>query len=325
MPSPASSPAAASDTQAPVIGRLAPSPTGLLHVGHARTFLLAWWSARRQSGQVLLRIEDLDAVRSVPELVAASEQDLTWLGLDWDGESYLQSSGLLRLNSLVHQLLAEGRAYACTCTRSDVRSAQSAPQLGVSEPRYPGTCRDRYASLEDAQRQSGRPPGVRLRVAPGEVKFVDRFTGEHSFDVEGSVGDFLIARRDGAPAYQLAAVADDALQGITEVVRGDDLLPSTARQRLLQDALGFSVPNYVHVPLVLDLEGRRLAKRDRDLSLAELRTKGLDPRVVVAWVLRSLGIEAPERVSASEALALFDWEKVPKTPVLFQPSELLAP
>jgi glutamyl-tRNA synthetase len=293
-----------------------------LHVGHARTFLLAWWSARSQQQGLILRNEDLDAVRVDPELVSAAERDLHWLGLDWDGPSYLQSSGLPRLNGLVHRLLEAGLAYPCTCTRGDIRQAQSAPQQGVSEPRYPGTCRGRYGSLAQAERESGRPPGVRLLVEPGSVDFIDDFAGPQSFDVAGTVGDFLIARRDGAPAYQLAVVADDAFQSVTHIVRGDDLLASTARQILLQRALGLPQPRWSHVPLVTDAQGRRLAKRSADLSLAELRRRGVDPRALVRWVLTSLGTEVPELISAREALARFAWTRVPKSPVSFDQTEL---
>ncbi|HET9929936.1 MAG TPA: glutamate--tRNA ligase family protein, partial [Polyangiaceae bacterium] len=222
---------------APVIGRLAPSPTGLLHLGHARTFLVAWWSARSQHGRVVLRVEDLDGARSEQKYIDAALRDLEWLGLDWDGAPLIQSSGLPRLSAAIDGLVARGLAYPCTCTRGDIRNAQSAPQQGVTEPRYPGTCRGRYASLAEAEAQSGRPAGIRLRVPEGYVEFVDRLAGPQRFDVQAEVGDFLIARRNGAPAYQLAVVVDDAHQSVNEVVRGNDLLSSTARQIVLERAL----------------------------------------------------------------------------------------
>ncbi len=277
---------------------------------------------RARGGKVRLRIEDLDAGRVVPELCAAAERDLAWLGLDWDGPSWLQSDGLERIEALVRGLVDQGLAYACSCSRGDVRSAQSAPQLGVSEPRYPGTCRDRYPSIEVARRESGRPVGVRLRVAPGSVAFQDDFAGQQAFDVAQTVGDFLIARRDGAPAYQLAVVADDAEQRVTEVVRGDDLLPSTARQILLQRALGLPSPRWAHVPLVLDAQGQRLAKRAGALSLAELRAQGVDPRTIVSWVARSAGLTAHEPLTAREALSAFDWTRLPHAPTRFEPEDL---
>ena len=315
---------ALSDAPARNVGRLAPSPTGLLHLGHARTFLIAWWSARAQRGEVLLRIEDLDAGRASSELAEQAIRDLEWLGLDWDGPPYYQSSGIERLSARIRELTERGLAYPCTCTRGDLRSAQTAPQLGETEPRYPGLCRDRYASVEEARRVSGRDPGIRLRVPDGLESFEDQQLGPQSFDVKASVGDFLIARRDGAPAYQLAVVVDDALQGVTEVVRGDDLLPSTARQAILQRALGYPRPRWAHVGLVVDATGRRFAKRERDLGLAELRARGVDPRRVVAWAARSAGIDVGELVSARELVHTFDPGRVPRGPVRFLPEDLAA-
>lgn len=305
-----------------VIGRLAPSPTGLLHLGHARTFLLAWWSARAKNGRVLLRIEDLDGERSKPELATAAERDLAWLGIDWDGPVTVQSCGLERLMATVQQLIDQGAAYACTCTRSELRESQSAPQLGVSEPRYPGTCRGRYAGIVEAERLSGRRAGLRLRVPEGTVRFDDELAGAQAFDVQAEVGDFLIARRDGAPSYQLAVVSDDAAQGVNEVVRGDDLLPSTARQWLLQRALALPHPRWAHVPLVLDAQGRRLAKRAGDLGLSELRARGVDPRRIVAWAARTSGMDVGEAESARELVGRFSLQRIAREPALLTDAEL---
>lgn len=293
------------------VGRLAPSPTGLLHLGHARSFLLAWWHARRQDGRILLRVEDLDGARARPDMVEAAVRDLRWLGLDWDGEPLLQSRGVGRITNALDELVEKGLAYACICSRSDVRSAQSAPQAGDQEPRYPGNCRDRFASAM-AARETGRPVGLRFRVSEGAIEFHDGIHGSVRCDVSRQVGDFLIGRRDGAPAYQLAVVVDDADQGITEVMRGDDLLASTARQWLLQAALGLPHPAWFHLPLVVDHAGRRLAKRADDLSLAELAAGGTDPRAIVAWAARSAGMQVPERVSAGEAICAFDLRKLPR-------------
>lgn len=288
------------------VGRLAPSPTGLLHLGHARTFLIAWWRARSSGARLLMRLEDLDGPRAKPELGEAALRDLAWLGLDWDGPAYVQSTGLGELSAAARQLERAGLAYACVCSRGDVRAAQSAPQLGDSEPRYPGTCRGRFASLASAEATTGKSAGLRLRVPNGPSLVRDLLLGARHFDVQAEVGDFLIAKRDGAPAYQLAVVVDDARQGVTEIVRGEDLLPSAARQQRLQQALGLPMVRYCHVPLVLDEQGRRLAKRHDDLSLAELRAGGTDPRAIVGWVARSCGMSVTPRVSASEALASFD-------------------
>jgi glutamyl-tRNA synthetase len=302
MPVPAS--------EQPVVGRLAPSPTGLLHLGHARTFLLAWWSARARGGRIVLRIDDLDGERATREFADAACRDLEWLGLDWDGPPYFESSGLPRMRQAIDELLAAGRAFVCTCSRGDVRQAQSAPHEGAAEARYPGTCRGRWSSLEEAERTSGRRAGVRLLVADGAVHFEDLVAGPQSFEVAAEVGDFLIARRGGAPAYQLAVVIDDTLQGVNEVVRGDDLLASTARQQLLQAALGLTSPRWAHVPLVTNAADQRLAKREAALGLWQLCQRGVDPRRIVGWAARSAGIDAGEVVTPAEVSRGFSIDRI---------------
>ena len=262
-----------------------------------------------------MRLEDLDGPRAKPDMAEAALRDLAWLGLDWDGPDYVQSSGLEEISAAARELEQRGLAYACVCSRGDVRSAQSAPQLGESEPRYPGTCRGKFASLAAAQHETGKAAGLRLQVPDGELIVSDRLLGERSFDVQNEVGDFLIAKRDGAPAYQLAVVVDDARQAVTEVVRGEDLFASSARQRLLQQALGLPAINYLHVPLVLDESGRRLAKRQDDLSLQELREGGTDPRAIVAWAAQSCGIACGPRVTARVALINFSLTKLPRQPI----------
>jgi glutamyl-tRNA synthetase len=306
----------------PPVGRLAPSPTGLLHLGHARTFLLAWWHVRARAGRVLLRIEDLDRARSRPELVEACLRDLEWLGLDWDGEPHLQSADTSAYAQAVERLLERGQAYACTCSRREIERALGAPHASDGERRYPGTCRGRYASLAEAERAWGAAVGIRLRVPVGELALEDGCAGRVRFDVQRAVGDFLLARRDGAYAYQLAVVVDDARSGVTEVLRGDDLLPSAARQAHLQDALGLPRPRWFHVPLVLDGQGERLAKRRADTTLAELRAAGVDPRALVAWAARSAGQSCPERALAREVLSSFDLGRLPRAPVRCGPGEL---
>ena len=183
------------------VGRLAPSPTGLLHLGHARTFLVAWWRARNLGGRLLMRLEDLDGPRARPEFADAALRDLAWLGLDWDGPDYLQSTGLAEISAAAARLEEQALAYACVCSRGDVRSLQSAPQQGDSEPRYPGTCRGKFASVALAEQESGKPAGLRLSVGDASVSIKDELLGERSFDVQAEVGDFLIAKRDRAPAY----------------------------------------------------------------------------------------------------------------------------
>jgi glutamyl-tRNA synthetase len=304
-----------------VVGRLAPSPTGFLHLGHARSFLLAWWHARARGGRIVLRIEDLDVDRVKPGMVDATLRDLEWLGVDWDGEPVLQSDGAERFDDCVRRLFESGKAYPCVCTRAEIAASQSAPHAG-QEARYPGTCRGRFASIAEAEATSGRSACVRLVARAGKVRIEDGFAGMFESDVQTEVGDFPIARKAGAAAYQLAVVVDDALAGVTEIVRGDDLLPSAARQFLLQEALDLPHPAWFHVPLVVDEGGRRLAKRTDALALASLRERGIDPRKLVGWIARRSGIERAGNQNARDLLPSFDLRRVPTTPVVCGPEAL---
>jgi glutamyl-tRNA synthetase len=297
------------------VGRLAPSPTGHLHLGHARSFLLAWWSVRSQRGRLVLRIEDLDSHRSQSQYIDACLRDLEWLGLDWDVGPRLQSEGLARILHYADQLEKAGLAYPCVCSRRDVLASQSAPHRDDRELQYPGTCRDRFASLQAANLCSGNSACLRFRTPPEPVTVDDACTGPHLFDVASEVGDFPILRRDQSPAYQLAVVVDDLHDGITEVLRGDDLLPSAARQQLLYRALGFQPPRWVHVPLVVDSRGRRLAKRTDALSLVELRQRGVQARDIVAWVANSIGVETTEIRNARDVISRFRLEHIGRDPV----------
>ena len=302
----------------PVVGRLAPSPTGALHLGNARTFLLAWLSARSRGGRVSLRIEDIDGPRVKPEATAAAVEDLRWLGLDWDGEVVVQSTRLPVYAEAAQRLVAMGLAYPCVCTRKEVEEAASAPHEGAHAVTndgavYPGTCRGKFASVEDAKEQTGRDAALRFRVDVAEVPFDDRFCGAQRGAVQG---DFVVQKRDGGPAYQLAVVVDDAAFGVTEVVRADDLLPSTPRQLLLYRALGLREPSFAHVPLVVGHDGLRLAKRHGDTSLRHLREGGASAGAVVGFLARSCGLRATASLcAASELLADFDFARLPKGPV----------
>ncbi len=293
------------------VGRLAPSPTGHLHLGHARSFLLAFWHALSRGGYLRLRIDDLDAERLRPGMSERALEDLEWLGLTWEGEVFWQSKRSDAYRAAASQLLAQGRAFPCVCSRSELERVQSAPHTEDRELRYPGTCRARFASFEEAQRAPGGV-AVRFQTADAPVVVVDAFSGRHEFDVQREVGDFVMVRRDGAASYQLATVVDDAAQGVTEVVRGDDLLPSAARQTLLYQSLGLAIPEWVHVPLVVDEQGKRLAKRNSPHSLLALRQAGVDPRAVVKWVANSVGIPSGERVRAGELVSEFRLERVPR-------------
>jgi len=304
------------------VGRLAPSPTGRLHLGHARSFLIAWWHARSRAGRIVLRLEDLDIERVKPGIIESTIDDLRWLGLDWDGEPYVQSSGIGEIHAAATALVDRGLAYPCICTRKEIQAAVSAPHGESTETIYPGTCRGKFASLAQAERAAGRPAALRFAVPNQRVRIEDGLQGVREFDAATAIGDFPILRRLGMPAYQLAVVVDDARQQVTEIVRGVDLLESCARQWLLQQALGFEHPCWWHVPLVTDVEGRRLAKRSDDVSLARLRAAGTDPQRIVAWVARSLGIEAPGRVCAADLVSRFDITRVPCAEVRITAADL---
>ena len=264
---------------------------------------------------VRLRIEDLDTARVRPGMVEACQRDLEWLGLDWDGTPLLQSADVEPLRVAMEELLERGLAYPCVCSRKEILAQLSAPHAEHEELPYPGTCRGRYASVADAEHETGRASGVRFAVEPGPVRFHDEVAGDYESDVSQVVGDFLIARRDAVFAYQLAVVVDDARQDVDEVVRGDDLLPSTPRQLLLQRALHLPHPRWYHLPLVGDAAGRRLAKRRGDLTLRALREFGVDPRAVVAWAARSAGYAGAERILATDLLGEFEMSRVPRHPV----------
>ena len=266
------------------VGRLAPSPTGLLHLGHARTFWIAFERARAARGKLWLRDEDLDPQRSQAEFSIAMKEDLRWLGITWDQEMR-QSGRLPAYREAMMQLLRGGFVYPCTCSRRNLLQAMQAPHEETDdEPVYRGTCRDTVADVT--------APGVlqsnyRFRVPDGEtVRFEDGHAGPQAFTAgcmaSADFGDFLVWRKDGLPSYQLACVVDDAAMGITEVVRGRDLLKSTARQVLLQRALGLPTPRYFHCDLMRDEAGARLAKRHDALSLRAMREAGLSPEQVRA-------------------------------------------
>ncbi len=291
-------------SDSPVVGRLAPSPTGRLHLGHARSFLIAWWSARAQGGRVVLRIEDLDGARVKAGATDLVLEDMEWLGLDWDGEVLLQTSRVDAHRVALDDLLGRGLAYPCVCTRKEIEAAASAPHASDEETRYPGTCRGRFASVEEARAATGREPAIRLLVEPGPVAFEDVLYGPQSIDVSATAGDFVIGRKDGVAAYQLATPLDDAHQGVTEVLRGDDLIPSAARQRLVLDALGLSFPRQIHVPLVVAEDGERLAKRAGSLSLQELREAGVTPSFIATWSAATAGVQGAQEALGEAQAAL---------------------
>lgn len=300
-------------------GRLAPSPTGVLHLGNARSFLLAWLDLRSRGGEVLLRIEDLDGPRVKAGAEAAAIEDLQWLGLDWDGAPVRQSERGALYEAALQRLAEQDLAYPCSCTRRDVELAASAPHPGEDGPIYPGTCRGRWASAAAARTATGRAPCWRLRVpepgaAEGAIRFIDRVRGPVRADAGAELGDFVISKSSGSAAYQLAVVVDDAQQVVTEVLRGDDLLLSAARQLLLYRALRLPAPRFAHVPLILGPDGLRLAKRHGDTSLRHFRDAGLRPEQIVGWLAGVSGLR-PDAApcSARELVAGFDLARVPRS------------
>jgi len=271
-----------------VRGRFAPSPTGDLHVGNLRTATMAWLSARSAGGSFVVRLEDLDRAQASSAHERSQLDDLRTIGLDWDGEVVRQSDRFERYDEAIERLADSGLVYECSCTRSEIRAeiaaASQAPHLPPGS--YPGTCRDLSAAERRRRRSDGRPVALRLRSDGRIITFDDRVHGETT----GMADDVVLRRNDGVPAYNLAVVVDDAAQGVTEVLRGDDLLPTTPRQIALQQLLGLPRPDYVHVPLVVDEEGRRLAKRRGEpVTLRDLSAAGVPSADVVSWIGGSLG------------------------------------
>ena len=275
-------------------GRFAPSPTGDLHLGSAATALVAWLSARAADGRLVMRVEDIDA----PRVVAGSEtrqlDDLRWLGLDWDEgpdvggahAPYRQSERSAVYDDALARLGVHGLLYHCDCSRAEIARIASAPHAGEEGPRYPGTCR----AFGMRERAWKRPPAIRLAVPDGVVHVDDAIQGAFDEDVAARVGDFVLKRGDGVYAYQLACVVDDLAMGVTEVVRGADLIDSTARQVLLARLLGGTPPAFAHVPLVVAPDGARLAKRAGGVTIRDHREHGRNSRDVIRMLAETLGL-----------------------------------
>lgn len=302
-------------------GRFAPSPTGRLHLGNARTALLAWWRARSTGGAFVVRVEDLDGPRTVPEAIEGNLDELRWLGLDWDEgpdvggphAPYRQSERGERYVEALARLRDAGRLFEDWLSRRELREIASAPH--GAGPVYGARERAANARLAEAKRAGGKAPALRFRVGAGTVAWDDRVAGPRRVDLERGVGDLVVRRADGLWAYALAVVVDDAAMGIEEVVRGDDLLPATAGQLALYDALGLAPPAFAHVPLLLDADGARLAKRRGDSTLPALREAGVRPERVVGLLAASLGLlPAPAEVAAAELVDGFDLDRVGRRP-----------
>ncbi|GAA4805491.1 tRNA glutamyl-Q(34) synthetase GluQRS [Tomitella cavernea] len=305
----------------PAAGRFAPSPSGDLHMGNLRTALLAWLFARTTGRGFLLRVEDLDRVR--PGAEDRQLADLRALGLDWDGPVSHQSQRRVGYDEAIGKLAAAGLVYECYCTRREILHAPSAPH--APDGAYPGTCRD-LTPVQRAERRAARPcPALRLRSGVAEYTVTDVLHGEYT----GMVDDLVLRRGDGTPAYNLAVVVDDAAQGIDQVVRGDDLLSSAPRQAHLAATLGLTVPEYAHVPLVLGPLGKRLAKRDGAVTLADLAAAdsdaGAEPGAVAARALSSIAVslrlaEPGEAVTVETLRARFSPSSLPRGPWVYHPA-----
>ena len=318
------------------VGRIAPSPTGALHLGNVRTFMIAWLRARSHGGKLIFRMEDLDHPRDKPGAAAAAVEDLKWLGFDWD-EEYVQSERRAIYRDALGRL--GDRVYPCVCSRKDVEAAQSAPHDG-EQLRYPGTCRGRFSSWSEAASFLNpvprspfpvprspfpiprspfpvpRSPCWRFRVDSDEtVFFEDVFAGVYSQDVAAVLGDFPLARDEDGAGYTLACTVDDIAMGVTEVVRGDDLLAATPAQILIARALGDRPPRYCHVPLVVGRDGRRLAKRHGDTRISTYRAGGLSPEEIIGRLAFSCGwAKEGEKVSLKSLLPRFDLATIPHAP-----------
>lgn len=309
-------------SRSPIVGRFAPSPTGIMHLGNVWTALLAWLSVRSQGeggGRILLRIEDLDRERSRPEYARRLMDDLRWLGLDWDLEPVFQSGRTAAYEAALARLAARGLTYPCVCTRKELRALGGAPQAGDpvdAEPAYPGTCLRREGDAD-------RPAAVRLRVPDAEYGFEDGRLGRVGQNLAQECGDFVLRRADGMFAYQLAVVVDDAEQGVTEVLRGEDLAGSTPRQLYLYELLGAAPPKFIHVPLLVDEAGVRLSKRQKSADLGLLRDRGARPEAIAGLLAFKANLTGvPRPVTPRELVAGFDLARLPQEPVVMTEAEM---
>ena len=303
--------------------RLAPSPTGAMHLGNARTFVVNALLARRHGWRTLMRVEDLDGPRVKPGAAEQILDELRWLGLEWTGPTVYQSARAGEYAAALDRLIESGMAYPCVCSRKDVQEAASAPHRKGQAAVYPGTCRGRYSSAEDATRSSGRPVAWRVRVDDKPIDVAGRFRGTETFCLAETAGDFVFFKNAGTAGYQLAVVVDDAAAGVDAIVRGDDLLESTARQIHLRRLLGLDPqPQYWHLPLVIGPDSQRLAKRHGDTRLAHYRDRGTPAERILGLIAYWSGLcDRRREISFAELLALFDLSLLPKAPVVFDPAD----
>ena len=297
------------------VGRFAPTPSGRMHLGNVFSALLAWLSVRSRDGEMVLRMEDLDTQRTSAEYARILREDLTWLGLTWDRETPPQSTLSKNYDRYFDRLREAGLLYPCYCTRSQLHSV-NAPHLSDGTYVYPGTCRD----LTEEQRSAfHRAPAWRVRVPDRLWQVEDRIQGHFEMNLATDCGDMVVRRADGIYVYQLAVTVDDGEAGVTEVVRGSDLLSSAPRQMYLQELFGFPHPEYAHVPMLLSPDGRRLSKRDRDMDLGQLR-ETTTPEALLGALAYACGLlDRNEPASAKELANIFAWEKIKKADICLPP------
>ena len=293
-----------------VIGRFAPSPTGPLHIGNLRTALLAWLCAHQQSGELLLRIEDLDRINSKPEHEERQINELAQLGMMFGSNFIRQSERFDLYREIVEGLSQRDLVYPCYCTRREILESTQAPHGPSIEGAYAGTCRDLSSRDRSERERSGRPPAWRLRTN-NEKYIVDDVVAGPTATV---IDDMVLLRNDGVPAYNLAVVVDDAAQGVTQIVRGDDLLHGTGRHIHLQKLLGYPTPQYVHVPLVVGPDRERLAKRHGAITLEDLGQRGTGNQEVLSELARSIGSQVVQPESVSDLLGDFNLDRLPRSP-----------
>ena len=300
------------------VGRFAPTPSGRMHLGNVFAALIAWASVRSRDGELVLRMEDLDTQRTSSEFAETLRQDLKWLGLNWDRETPAQSQRSAVYDGYFQHLADMGLLYPCYCTRSQLHNV-NAPHLSDGTYVYPGTCRDLSA---DAHKAFDRLPSWRLRVPDRLWQLEDMAQGHFEQNLATDCGDFVVRRADGVYVYQLAVTVDDGEAGVTEVVRGMDLLGSAPRQMYLQELLGFAHPQYGHVPMLLAADGRRLSKRDKDLDLGVLRQK-MPPEKLIGFLAHAAGIiDRPVSLSAGELAGEFTWDKLRKTDIYLDTNQI---
>ena len=299
--------------------RLAPSPTGALHLGNARTFLVNWALARQRGWEIVLRIEDLDGPRIKAGATEQAIALLEWLGLDWDEGPFFQLHDQTAYQAALKQLAEQQMIYPCRCTRKQLEAASlSAPHGHEHDLRYPGNCRPQAEEPVDMTLLGAEGVAWRIRVPDTPTVFADAFAGRQEFDIQQTVGDFLVATKAGLTSYQLAVVVDDARQGIDQVIRGDDLLASTPRQMLLYDRLQLGLPpTYTHLPLVIGEDGRRLAKRHGDSRLTHYCEQGVSTERVIGLLGEWCGLGPRREMSTGEFLGQFDLQKISPEPVVF--------